>query len=154
MRIKCENKRVKIAVIDSGVCESSYVENNILQSYVLVSDNNIYSLRPSKLVDYIGHGTAITNIICKENNHVDILNFRVCDKELCFNENGLVYILNYILNNVEVDIINISLGCIYLENYEEMNLICNKLSNKGIIIVSAFDNVVSDPFYLRSLYTL
>jgi uncharacterized NAD-dependent epimerase/dehydratase family protein len=46
----------------------------------------------------------------------------------------------YIYENVECDILNLSFGLNICENYRKLYDICNQLSQKGVIIVSSFDN--------------
>lgn len=48
--------------------------------------------------------------------------------------------MQYIYENVECDILNLSLGIYICEKYNEFFDICEKFKNKNIIIVSAFSN--------------
>lgn len=91
-------------------------------------------------IDYIGHGTAVANIIYTINNNIDIICFRICDKTMEVDEEGLLFVLEYIYENINVDIINISLGAIHQFMYADLKEVCSKLYRKGIVIVSSFDN--------------
>lgn len=88
-----------------------------------------------------GHGTEIVHIITGvigEFCEYEIYSIKVLNQNLKCNIKKLIYALRYITENLRVDIINLSLGLhtYYSELHE---IICN-LKNKGIVIVSAFDN--------------
>jgi hypothetical protein len=132
------NKR--IAVIDSGISPLSKVSSCVVDSYILQQNDCEWKITKAPIEDFVGHGTAVSYIIWDTNKKIEIVIFRICDNELVVDESGLVKILEYILNNIEVNIINISAGITYLHDYNALNEICLQLSQKGIIIVSAFDN--------------
>ena len=48
--------------------------------------------------------------------------------------------LNYICETQNADIVNLSLGINVCERYEELYNVCKNLTDKGTIIISAFDN--------------
>lgn len=131
-RIK-QMKKIKIAIIDSGVkCNHPSLRNSFL---------NI--IRFSGLAEgegVCGHGTAIYNIIKKTEEFADIINFQVTnkDEEVCYET--LISCLRAIRDDYDVNIINLSLGLSLCENIEELRDICNELTSKGVIIVSAFEN--------------
>ena len=131
---------IRIAIIDSGISEKSECYNHIIESYVVDYTDNIYSMQKCKPVYYIGHGTAVAHILFNKNTEIDIICIRICETNMVINEDGLIFILKYIYDNLNVDIINISAGITYLNNYHEFEKICNNLYEKGIYIVSAFDN--------------
>lgn len=88
-----------------------------------------------------GHGTAIFNII----NHkcaqfAEIINFRILHIENGIDEDILIAALTYIDQNIHPDIINLSLGISECNNPQALYNTCLQLTNKGTIIVSAFDN--------------
>ena len=56
-------------------------------------------------------------------------------------DNDLIDVLTYIFEkNICVDIINLSLGVSYSENKKELYDACQRLFDRGTIIVSAFNN--------------
>lgn len=130
----------RIAIIDSGFSENSEYIHKLSESYVLSKENEELTIMQGSPVDYIGHGTAIGHIICTTNKDVEIVCFRICDSTMDVDEEGLLYVLEYINDNITVDMINISAGVTYLFKYKELNEVCNKLYQKGVTIVSAFDN--------------
>lgn len=129
-----------VAVIDSGIFSLSDVRSCVIDSYALYQKKSKWIISKTPIEDFVGHGTAVTNIIWNTNKNINIIIFRICDSELNVDESGIVKILEFIDENMTVDIINISAGVTYLYDYNAMNNICFKLSKKGVIIVSAFDN--------------
>ncbi|MCE3203135.1 S8 family peptidase [Paenibacillus sonchi] len=133
-------KNARIAIIDSGISGKSEAFNNLIESYSLSKKDGFLTVTQSETLDYIGHGTAVAHIIHTINNNVDLLSFRICNDVMDVDEEGLLYLLEYIYDNIEVDIINISAGITYLTKYKELDEVCRKLYQKGVVIVSAFDN--------------
>ena len=88
-----------------------------------------------------GHGTAIFNIINNKcSQFAEIINFRILHIENSIEEDILIDALTYIDQNIHPDIINLSLGISECNNLQALYNICLQLTNKGTIIVSAFDN--------------
>lgn len=126
-------KKINVVIIDSGVnlTHSAFRNDEIYAKDVL--DCN------SSGKDEYGHGTAIYGIIrkCSEAN---IYNLKVNSIEKGVGVTTLIAALNYVLHNIpEADIINLSLG-ITSSDDDKLYEICVKLSERGVIIVSAFDN--------------
>jgi hypothetical protein len=146
-------KKTKIVLIDSGIYPAVKFANNVSESYKLTSNDGVFSITKASLNDFIGHGTAVADIIFSCNEAIEFICFRACDYEIEIDDNGLIAILRYINENIEADIINISLGCTYVYNYNELERICHCLKNKGFIIVAAFDNdgAISYPSALDSV---
>ncbi|NQX44400.1 DUF1611 domain-containing protein [Paenibacillus tritici] len=133
-------KNVRIAIIDSGISGKSEFINNVSESYILSQDDGNFTILLGEATDYIGHGTAVAHIIHKINSQTEFVCFRICNDVLDIDEKGLLYVLEYIYDNIGVDVINISAGITYLSMHRELNEACKKLYQKGVIIVSAFDN--------------
>lgn len=129
-----------VAVIDSGISPLSPVSSCVIDSYALYQEKTEWKICKSPLEDCVGHGTAVSHIIWDTNKNIDIIMFRIYNNELNVDESGLVSVLEFIYANIKVDIINISAGITYLYDYSALNDVCFRLSKKGIIIVSAFDN--------------
>ena len=93
--------------------------------------------------DEIGHGTSIYGIIRKRCDDAKLYIIKVFsseENEQSINSELLIHVLDYIYRNIQCKIINLSMGVKSTEYYNEIKDICDKLSNKGVIIVSAFDN--------------
>lgn len=84
------------------------------------------------------HGTAVCGIIAKKNLQAEIINFDIYNKNNRIQSEHLLNALEYIYKNIECDVINMSLGTRI--NNKKLYELCKKLYDKGVIIVSAFDN--------------
>lgn len=90
--------------------------------------------------DTIGHGTIIYSVINKRAPAARIFMIKVDEDMNEFDSSLLVAALNFVRNNINCKIINISLGVKVCENIMELYDICSEIRDSGIIIVSAFDN--------------
>ena len=121
-----------IVIVDSGV-----VERYSCKCINFPISTNIPSIKS-------GHGTAIFNIInTKCSSFAEIINFRIIDIERHVEEKILIDALEYIDKYIHPDIINLSLGISKCSNLSLLYESCLKLTQKGIIIISAFDNTGS-----------
>ena len=131
--------KINIVIIDSGV----YTEHPSIKSdniNILSLKNGVISADLIQGQDTFGHGTAVYNIIRKCGDVGNIINFKIYDIENGISDDQLIFALDYIYENIDVQIINISLGVDICNNYEQFKNTCEKFDEKGIIIVSAFDN--------------
>lgn len=134
--------KIKVAVIDSGIENIIGLNNAIKERYGLITDSegNCQIIHENEQ-DYFGHGTAVTKIIYDTYQNVEITMIRIFDNDQITDEVGLIYALEYIYSNLNVDLINISAGLTYLSRMHDLENVCIKLNKKGIYIVSAFDNM-------------
>ena len=134
--------KTKIVIIDSGINLSHpLVVNTDIKGISFYKDilGNIIS--SVDINDCIGHGTAVYNIIKSHMPDSDVFVINIYKNiEYLENEDVLIYAMNYVLENIDCDIINISLGLCITEKEKELYEICNKLMQRKIIIISAFDN--------------
>ena len=133
-------KKVRIAILDSGVCKDhSAFKNKTICGFSLCVENgkvNYYD----DFSDDIGHGTAVFYLIERKLKDVCITNIKIYDDRHDLDQNNFTKLLDYIYLNYEFDIINISMGFIQCGNISLMQRICDKFHKRGTIIVSAFDN--------------
>lgn len=129
-------RKVRIAIIDSGV----RLDHPAIKGY---SPQIIYHSGLKKGEGRCGHGTAIYNIIKKTVPFADIINFQITNKDEGINKETLLSCLTVIRDEYNVDIINISLGVSLCDDVAMLRQICDELISKGVIIVSAFDNIGS-----------
>lgn len=134
------SRKIKIALIDSGINPTIRCAKAVVSSYVLSKSDKSWRINPASLEDSYGHGSAVASIIFSENSNIEIVNFQLATDSSNIDEEGLFFTLHYIYENVSVDLINISCGITYIYNYELLNDICSSLYAKGVLIVSAFDN--------------
>ena len=133
---------MNIVILDSG-CDLSI---KALEQYVKYIDLYIYDKSNCKITQEINtekvlfHGSIVTRIILdnSEKNNLKLSIFRIFDENSVCNASVLISALSYIYQNIDCDIIHMSLG---VRTYnKELEKICYQLYKKGIIIVSAFDN--------------
>lgn len=133
----------ELVIIDSGINEI------INEDGISFSFNNSGVIKCSDFfADNVGHGTAIYSIIKSHNPNIKCFHIKIFDKETdSINEDVLLYALNYIYENIECKFINMSLGIFIPMKRDDLYDICNRLKEKGVILVSAFDNmeVISYP---------
>jgi len=87
--------------------------------------------------DVLGHGTQIANIISKDLD-IDLNVIKIFGSDYNSKISYLLTALKYILTQKNVYIVHMSLGVIIYN--KELDTLCKMLSNKGVIMVSAFDN--------------
>lgn len=132
----------KIVIIDTGVSKNhpKLYGLTIQGVEITISEDSITEVTDN-YDDDIGHGTAICNIINGHNQEIDLYMIKIFNKKkLLASETLLIYALNFVLNNVQCDIINLSLGLCQIENKFKLYDVCEKLKKRGTIIISAFDN--------------
>ena len=138
--------KLEILIIDSGVnLNHPLFKDDQLKGFQFCCKNaSSVNLNDKNIDDSFGHGTAVYGIIRKTKDFANITNIKIPDIE-----NGNLYdqslfeILEYIFENINSyhpDIINLSLGINMSENLKRLYYICSKLYDKGVVIVSAFDN--------------
>ena len=132
-----------VVIIDSGV------DNCKNEDGIFFSPHDFANIQNHKLfTDNVGHGTAVYGIIKSHNHNAKCFHVKVFDKESnCINEDILLYALNYIYENIECKYINMSFGIAISTKQKELYEICQRVKEKGAILVSAFDNmeVISYP---------
>ena len=142
-----DSKAPKIVVVDSGIehnhpCFEKVHINGIgieyneqIGSFECVPDYN----------DRNGHGTAICSIITKllKCNDIpfELFIVKIFDDTVYASEERLFFALNYIEQYIECNILHLSLGVTYCSRLNELHDICKKLKSKGVVLVSAFDNL-------------
>lgn len=133
-------RKNRIVVVDSGINTDTEAGKCVKTAYTIKKNPNTMEWESvlEDSFDTFGHGTAVSNIIYSVNPDIELISVKIGDGEV--GENGLVYALTYIFENIQTDIINISAGITYIYDCKELSDICQKLYNKGVIIISAFDN--------------
>ena len=127
-------RKIRIAIVDSGV----------RLDHPAVQGHHPVVVRYSGLGEGegdCGHGTAVYNIVKKTESFADIVNFQITNKdgEIC--EEILLSCLDTIKEEYDADIINLSLGLSLCDDLTQLRQTCDELSEKGVVIISAFDNM-------------
>ena len=126
---------MNIAIIDSGTKDYENITKGY--NFRVKGDNEI--IIENNFHDTYGHGTAVYSIIKKNNEECNYYIFKVIDQNDTIDEKIICTALEYIFNNLDIDIINMSLGTVSLSD-DRMYNICKRLYDKGVILVSAFYN--------------
>lgn len=135
--------KTDIVLIDTGV-EWGHQEiknSNISGLSINRSEEGQYSLSPD-ISDNSGHGTAIYYILNKNAVNADIFVLKLfgsnIDDEIDLED--MIFALEYILDNIDCKIVHMSFGISYCDDIPRFYQVCRKLCDKGIILISAFDN--------------
>lgn len=124
-----------LILLDSGFCESKNKNNNIVDVYLKENDSWVIALTGS---DTVGHGTGVMSIILNHYKNGKFAVFQTFSNSTISNVNDIISALEYIYHNLNCKYIQMSFGVrAYNKRLEQ---ICKALYNKGIILISAFDN--------------
>ncbi|MDU3534197.1 MAG: S8 family serine peptidase [Clostridium perfringens] len=118
---------IEIAVIDTMID----LDNTVFENRNIEICNNRCSTKE-------GHGTAVCSIILQNTKNTNITLYTIND------DNEVEYLIE-ILKDIAYSskfyrILNISLGVFTTEKSKELEFYCNLISEKGTLIISAFDN--------------
>lgn len=130
----------KVVIIDTGIDINNPRFNNTYGEGVAFHLDKDVVVMSNDFQDEVGHGTAISDIILNECEEVQIIPVKVIGINYYTEENVMIEALNYVLNNIECDVINMSLGLNTCTRSEELERIICKLKDRGTIVVSAFNN--------------
>ena len=135
-----KSKKKRIVIIDSGI----NIEHPNLKGLCVSGHSMVEGDATDDINDDLGHGTAILGIISSYNRNAEFYVIKLFDRKHNYvDQNILVSALNYIADKIPCDIVNLSLGISIAENKDELYRACKQLTEKGIIIVSAHDNLGS-----------
>lgn len=131
---RCTGQKIKIAIIDSGVNARRKEFTGI--NIKLLNDCD----------DKIGHGTAVSSIISRTACKASLYCYGLFEKDGVVDTHDLIEALENITSKQFYNIIHLSCGVVAYE-LSELYAVCKKITDKGTIIVSAFDNegVISYP---------
>jgi uncharacterized protein YhbP (UPF0306 family) len=130
-------KLIKICIIDTFV----NLDHNCFTKGNNKNAIKIIETEEKMHIQINNHGTAVASIIYNNSDNVEITVFPVfntIDDSIELNE--LISVLKTIDLNYDFDIINLSNGIVMSDDFEELKLICEKITQKGTIIISAYDN--------------
>jgi hypothetical protein len=128
-----EGNDVKIVILDSGVRLSHpKLSQYTVNGYNIIEDS-------FDIEDYLGHGTAVTGIIKHHVPRADIFLVKSFEYDYTIEFEDLCRSLDYINDNIDFDLLNLSVGITECPDHERLESLCQSLSQKGILI-SAFHN--------------
>lgn len=130
---------MNIAIIDTGATLDCVPPNIKRIGGVCIQENYGKYSFSDDFKDNIGHGTIVTNILAEHlHTEVNIFVIKIFDDTLSVDVNLLVEALKYCNSFLDCDLVQISLGTLYTNTFLKREI--KKLEEKGVIIVSAFDN--------------
>lgn len=132
----------KIVIVDSGVNKEHKRLNGIhLNEIHIWKDEKGNFQRDNDVTDTYGHGTAVTNIVHNNSTDNEITMIKIFNHEYETDGDLLQEALRVIYEEIPCDVVNLSLGVTEYQSLNEMENICNKIHERGTILVSAFDNL-------------
>lgn len=134
-----DSEKLKVAIIDSGVrTNHPRFTGDTIEGFHFASSGC-----DSNFEDVIGHGTAVYGIIREVASFCEITNIKITDRSDSVDETVLIGVLEYICEHLEFDLINLSASISICEQYERLNDVCERIREKGTVLVSSFDNIGS-----------
>lgn len=127
------SKKINIALIDSGISRD-LVDVDVDINFVdfgLFENNN----------DSIEHGSYVAFILSKSIPDINIYSIKIFDSNYITKEEDIIKAFQWVLDNDFIDIVHFSGGCNAISHYNELNKLINEIVRRGILIVSAFENI-------------
>jgi len=145
-----------IVIIDSGVDlnhDSLRKYNCAGISIKFDEKGNLYLVDEDYKNDLIGHGTAVFFIIKNTVPEANVFVIKLFEQEYIDETYKLIKTLEYVYNNINCKVINISFGITCCDDIPGLKNICEKLTCNGVTIVSAFDNkgIISYPAAFKNV---
>jgi len=145
---------INIAIIDSDVdVNHPKLAHHEFKGVSISLENGEIKIN-NDISDEVGHGTAIAGIIFNSNLNVNIYMIKIfVTAELTVEPEVLLAALKYVYENVDCQFILMSLGATVLDDIEPLKQICDRITQKGTVIISAFDNLgcLSYPACLKNV---
>ncbi len=127
---------VRVGVVDSG-CSST--QSNIVRADSFVNYTYGYKLNSPYPFDVLNHGSKVCGKILEQAPDALLYSARIAGDTGEITYDGLLAAIDWLAEDMEVDIINLSLGAFfYLSSEFEMAL--REYTDQGIIIVTASGN--------------
>lgn len=136
-----QGKGIKIVVLDSGVDphHPRMQDYSFTEGVSIIADDADYRVAED-FIDRIGHGTAVTSIIKRLVPEAEIYVVRIFQDWLEVKTESLVCALEHVLKEVDCQILHLSLGITHGGEVSQIRELCQQLTDRGTILVSAFDN--------------
>lgn len=131
-----KHKKLTIVIVDSGVNTAHPKLCGIDITGYTYQNGKIYN----EFTDTYGHGTAVYHIINSVSDIADIINIKLPDIEDSVSDMELAGVLNYIEENIDCDIVNLSLGICICNHLGKLKEACDKLRRKNILVIAAHSN--------------
>lgn len=125
-----------MVLLDSGID----LENSVFRGKTIVQYKQLDGAwkRADGYTPLHGHGTGVASIMLKQCEYIELISFVLFTDKLCVKVDKLVHALEKISEDIPCDIVHMSLGVRYF--YPALRKACERLSSKGVILVSACHN--------------
>ena len=140
-------RKNRIVVIDSGLKNYPEFPSEIITGCEIINNDQGEFVTSNDYEDIIGHGTAVVDQLLKTTASFDrIFCIKIFDQTMETDVEKMIYALHYVLENINCDMVLISSGVTFCEQYDRLLDVVEQLFNKGVCIVAAFDNEGSISF--------
>lgn len=127
-------------IIDTGVNTfHSKFKNRNITGLGIKKNKGLFEINDD-FVDLNGHGTAVYDIITRYTREAKILNINLFGEMNEIDEELLIWTLEYIANNYNCRVINLSMGLLMCNEGRRLYECCKAMADDGVIICSAYDN--------------
>ena len=109
-------RKVKVAIVDSGISSNLELMKVVSEQYGLRYENDKVEMKLMNCEDDVGHGSAIADIIYKTNPEVEILTLKISSQQAGIDCDDLCVALRFVLDNLDVELVNISAGITYVDD--------------------------------------
>ena len=128
--------KIKILIIDTGFNTENKISEIIKFTAIHISDD--YTI-DNDITDINGHGTSIVDLYSRLCPNAEYIILKAFESET-ITEEKLLFVLRYVSEHIDCDIISLSGGVLNIENRRVMESVCEKLVRQKKYIVAAFDN--------------
>ena len=127
------SRRVRIGVLDTGVCLTHPHVGRIVDGVTITVDGAIGGYE-----DTLGHGTAVAAIIHHLNPQADLVAVKIFDRKLATSLPVVIRAIDWCLEH-DIQIINLSLGTLNPEHRSAFEDAVARTRQAGAVIVSALE---------------
>ena len=149
------SNRVNVVIIDSGLMVERINFDGDVSGICIKLDSKNQISYSNDFSDNVGHGTAVVDCFLKHNACINsIFCIKIYNGEEIETDSQILNAaIDYIDNNIICDMVVISSGIVFTDTLDELESNIKRLTDKGVIIVSAFDNdgVMSFPAGFESV---
>lgn len=130
---RCTGRRVRVAIIDSGVNPGHPHVGGIAGGTRITSSDLD---KPTDYLDYLGHGTAVAGAIREKAPEAELYAVKVFDRALTTNIEVIVKAIEWCADN-QMGVINLSLGTINSDHRAVIERAVGRATENGVILVAA-----------------
>ncbi len=128
--------KIPVAVIDTGIQHGVFIQTGITHEINLSKSNPFQKKRPSPQRNL--HGTIVISIIVKYSPDICLYSVQVVQEgSLLTTPKTLIKALNWCIK-ARIPVINLSLGTIDHDDFQELQVIINKLIKNGQAVISTY----------------